>query len=259
MIEFMQGNNRLRLATFNIKHGAPANGYEGDPEAVAAACAALEADVLALQEVDDAIPRSGRADLAAMAARAAGMKVVFAPTIRIRGGRYGNALLVKGEIEGTEVLSLTGARWLQGRRGGGRVFPVWREPRNAIIATVRVGGQRLSVAATHLATQRDVSKKQLPQAVARLQTKPPPWVLMGDLNRTTQDVVSEPLLDSMELVRGPATFPSWNPQRRIDHIAIRGLTLHPDSVKAVRSPHVSDHLALVAEVEVPPPTDHPGH
>jgi endonuclease/exonuclease/phosphatase family metal-dependent hydrolase len=251
----MHGGDRLRLVTFNIKHGAPARDYEGDPDAVAEACAALEADVLALQEVDDGIPRSGRADLAARAAQACGMQMVFAPAIRIGGGRYGNALLVRGDIEATEVLGLNGARWLQGRRGGGRIFPIGREPRNAIIATVRVGERRLAVAATHLATQRDVSQKQLSQAVAKLQTKPQPWVLLGDLNRTAQEVGSEPLLESMELIKGPATFPSWKPRTRIDHIAIRGLTLLPDSVRVVRSPQVSDHLALVADVELPPAAD----
>jgi endonuclease/exonuclease/phosphatase family metal-dependent hydrolase len=247
----MQRNDRLRLATFNIKHGAPAKDYPGDAEAVADACAALEVDVLALQEVDIGVPRSGRADLAAAAARATGMSVVFAPTLRIRGGRYGNALLVRGDIERSEVVRLKGARWLQGRRGGGRIFPIGPEPRNAILATVDVHGHRLSVAATHLATQRDISKKQLSQAAARLQTLPEPWILMGDLNRTTDEVVSEPHLGSMELVDGPPTFPSWSARKRIDHIAIRGLALRPDSVRAVRSPEVSDHLALVVEVDVP--------
>ena len=247
--------DRVRLATFNIQHGAPAREYRGDPGAVAEACAALEADVLALQEVDDGVPRSRGADLATMAADACGMNVVFAPTIRIQGGRYGNALLVRGQIERHEAVKLKGARLLQGRRGGGGVFPIWREPRNAIVATVRVGGHRLSVAATHLATQREIGKQQLSQAVAALQANAEPWVLLGDLNRTTEDVLAEPLMGSMELVSGPATFPSWEPRQSIDHVAIRGLSLRTDSVRVVRSPRVSDHLALVADVDVHGPTD----
>ncbi|HYJ70519.1 MAG TPA: endonuclease/exonuclease/phosphatase family protein [Nocardioidaceae bacterium] len=241
----------MRLATFNIKHGAPAKDYPGDADAAAAACAALDADVLALQEVDDRVPRSGLADLATAVARVTGTSVIFAPTIRIRGGRYGNALLARGEVEYSEVVRLKGARWLQGRRGGGRILPIWREPRNAILATVLVQGHLLSVAATHLATQHDVSKKQLAQTAAKLQAMPEPWILMGDLNRTTEDVLSEPLLGSMELVDGPPTFPSWNATKRIDHVATRGLSVRPDGVRAVRSPDVSDHLALVVDVDVP--------
>jgi endonuclease/exonuclease/phosphatase family metal-dependent hydrolase len=236
-----QTKRRLRLATFNIKHGAPAESDWGDAEAVAEACAALEADVLALQEVDQGLPRSGLADLAAAAARAAGMSFVFAPAMPIRDGRYGNALLVRGEIERHTVLSLKRRRWLLPRR---------TEPRIAILATVRAGGHRLSVAATHLETSRWVSKQQLPQALAGLQTMPEPWVLLGDLNRSADQVHSEPLLGSMEVVTVPATFPSWGPTLRIDHIAIRGLALRADTVDAVHFPRVSDHLALVADVEV---------
>lgn len=162
------------------------------------------------------------------------MSVVFGPTMGIRGGQYGNALLARGEIEGYEVAELTGASGM--------------EPRNAILATARVGGHRLSVTATHLATQSDVGKKQLSQAIAKLRAMPEPWVLMGDLNLTTDDVLAEPLLESMQLVGGPATHPAWRPRKRIDHIAIRGLTLDADSVQTVRSRQVSDHLALVADV-----------
>ena len=177
------------------------------------------------------------------------MSVVFAPTLRMRGGRYGNALLVRGDIERHEVMKLRGGRRFQGRLGGGRILPLGREPRNAILAAVWVAGHRLSVAATHLATQRDVSKKQLAQAVSALQDMPEPWVLMGDLNRTPKDVLSEPALGSMELIRGAVTFPAWAPRVQIDHIAIRGLTVVADGVRAIRSPRVSDHLALVVDVE----------
>lgn len=233
----MRESDRLRLATFNLKHGAPARGDQGDAEAVAAACAALEADVLALQEVDVGLPRSGHADLAAAAAQASGMSLVFCPTMQIRGGQYGNALLVRGEIESHDVAELDG--------------PSEIEPRNVILATVRVGGHRLSVAATHFATQSEVGRKQLSQAAMELQRMPKPWLLMGDLNLTTEDVLAEPLLGSMQLVRGPATFHAWRPRKRIDHIAVRGLALVADSVRTVRSRRVSDHLALLADVAVP--------
>ena len=190
--------------------------------------------MLALQEVDVGLPRSGHADLAAAAAQASGMSVVFGQTMQIRGGQYGNALLVRGEIESHHVAELDGASGI--------------EPRNAILATVRVGGHRLSVAATHFATQSEVGRKQLSQATAKLQNMPEPWVLMGDLNLPTDDVLAEPLLEAMELVGGPPTHPAWWPRKRIDHIAVRGLTLDADSVRTVRSRHVSDHLALVADV-----------
>ena len=62
----------MRLATFNILSGrSPADGRV-DPGRFADAVRALDADVLALQEVDRAQERSGYADLTAVAAEAMG-------------------------------------------------------------------------------------------------------------------------------------------------------------------------------------------
>ncbi|MFD0329028.1 endonuclease/exonuclease/phosphatase family protein [Streptacidiphilus monticola] len=70
---------QLRIATFNLLHGQPLD-PEGrplplgpDPAApLAEAIGELDADVLALQEVDRYQPRSGRVDQAAVAAKALG-------------------------------------------------------------------------------------------------------------------------------------------------------------------------------------------
>jgi endonuclease/exonuclease/phosphatase family metal-dependent hydrolase len=233
----------VRLATFNIRHGAPSRGWRGDADRVAAACAALAADVLALQEVDRGIPRSGRADLARVAADAAGMEMVFAQTMAFRGGQYGNALLVRGEIEDVEVVRLS----------GGYRFWVRREPRNAIVATARLAdddhaGVTVSVGATHLSTQRWASRGQLTEVAKALTARPQPHVLMGDLNRTNVEVAGHPATRLIGFVDGAEpTFPSVKPVLRIDHIALNGLIV--EAVNAVRFP-VSDHLALVADVVV---------
>jgi endonuclease/exonuclease/phosphatase family metal-dependent hydrolase len=228
----------VRVATFNIRHGASANGYRGDPDQVAAACAALEVDVLALQEVDHGLARSKRAHLAARAAEAAGMEMVFAPTMTLRGGDYGNALLVRGGIEDLEIVGLQ----------PGYRFWAKREPRNAIVATAHVGAHRLSVAATHLSTQRGVSRGQLGEVIEALGRRSRPQLLMGDLNRTAAEVFSHPATEVLEFAAGPPTFPAIKPVLQIDHIAVRGIEI--GEVTAVRL-LVSDHLALVAELLFP--------
>ena len=237
-----EGGGLLRLATFNIRHGAPSRGYRGDPERVAAACASLAADVLALQEVDQGLARSGGADLAREAAEAAGMNYVFAPTMPLRGGNYGNALLVRGAIDDVEILRLP----------GGYRFWVRREPRNAIVATIRpdrAAGRPVSVAATHLSTQRWASRGQLSQVVDRLTSRPRPHVLLGDLNRTSAEVKSHPAFGRIGFADGgEPTFPALKPVLRIDHVALNGLDI--EAVAAVRLP-LSDHLALVADVSWP--------
>ncbi|OIJ68132.1 endonuclease/exonuclease/phosphatase family protein [Streptomyces mangrovisoli] len=84
----------MRWATFNILHGRrldsrgrPVPDDGTDPRTpLAEAVAALDADVLALQEVDRLQPRSGRADQAAVAAAAMGAK----------DWRYASALHARG-------------------------------------------------------------------------------------------------------------------------------------------------------------------
>src|SRR3954462_3448677 len=62
----------VRLATFNILNGRCPTDDHVDPDLLRAAVRELDADVLALQEVDRNQPRSEHADLTAIAAQAMG-------------------------------------------------------------------------------------------------------------------------------------------------------------------------------------------
>jgi endonuclease/exonuclease/phosphatase family metal-dependent hydrolase len=214
----------VRLATFNVKHGEGPGG-EVDIALLARVCAALDADVLALQEVDRNLRRSHDADTAAVVAEACGMAHVFGAAIAIRGGEYGNALLVRGSIDDVEVVPLEDP-----------------EPRSAIVARVEVAGVALSVAATHLGL-RGAGKAQLPLLVEHLRRRPGPRLLLGDLNLHPEDVVVPP---GWTRPSGGPTFPATSPRREIDHVLLDGLV----ATAAVVVPlPVSDHRALVVEVE----------
>lgn len=214
----------MRLATWNVQHGRRPDGVV-DVALVAHCCGALGADVLALQEVDVGAPRSGGVDLPAVVGQATGMAWSFARAITLKGGgEYGNALLVRGEVDDVEVLPLPGEG----------------EPRVALLA--RAAG--VSVAACHLGL-RGVADEQLPVVTAALAERPLPRALLGDLN------VDDPVLDGLDLVdRGGPTFPAGSPRRRIDHVALAGLV--PTAVVVPEVP-VSDHRPLVVEVGDPGP------
>jgi endonuclease/exonuclease/phosphatase family metal-dependent hydrolase len=215
----------LRLATFNIQHGKTPAGRV-DIKLLATACAALEADVLSLQEVDDGLRRSRDTDTAATVAEACGMAHVFGPAIEVRGGRYGNALLVRGEIDDVDVIPLEDT-----------------EPRSGIVATAVVHGHRLSVCATHLGL-RGQATAQLPVLLDALRARPAPRVLLGDLNLHPEDVVAP----GFTRVEAGPTFPAKAPRREIDHVLLDGLV----ATAAVVVPlPVSDHRALVVEVRSP--------
>lgn len=212
----------LRLVTFNIQHGRRPDG-EVDIDLLARCCAALRADVLALQEVDRNLRRSHDTDTAAVVAEATGMAHVFGAAIEVRGGEYGNALLVRGSIEDVEVVPL-----------------VDEEPRCGILGTAVVGDERLSVCATHLGL-RGQARDQLPQLLDRLRARPGPRVLLGDLNLDPEDVVAP----GFTPVVSDATWPAGNPRRAIDHVLLDGLD---ETATLVVPLPVSDHRALVVEV-----------
>src|SRR6187397_1291848 len=95
---------RWRVATFNIRHGAPAGGRVRHG-ALVQACAALDADVIGLQEVDSRRLRSSFRNQAALVARQLGCAFVYGEVLR-RGifGRYGNALVTRGVPRDVELV-----------------------------------------------------------------------------------------------------------------------------------------------------------
>ena len=62
----------MRMATFNILHGRSVHDGNVELDRLVASVRGLDADVLALQEVDLDQPRSGKVDLTAVAAEAMG-------------------------------------------------------------------------------------------------------------------------------------------------------------------------------------------
>lgn len=221
----------MRIATFNIQHGRGPDG-EVDLERLAAATALLDADVLALQEVDVEVPRSHMANLASVSA--GDMAFAFVPAMQIGDGWYGNALAARATIGDVDVLALPGEEG--------------DEPRAALLATlIPVGGSRLSIAATHLSIRTRVARLQLEAVLTALIDRSPPHVLLGDLNLTPRHV--GPPVEAAGLVLADAvrpTFPAHRPQIRIDHVAVgHGLVIA--QVDIVHTP-VSDHRALVATV-----------
>lgn len=248
----MAQNERLRIATFNIKHGAKAAGYIGRAVRVQRACRELDADILALQEVDVHIWRSLFADLARAAQGDTYRNMYFAKAMGATllaginpGGRYGNALLVKGELQAVQEIPLTGDYKRLSFRG--RRYETIAEPRNAILASVQTKGQRVAVAATHLGGKpRFVQLEELGQ---RLAARPEPAkVLLGDFNMPEPRVPGRLPEGMVMAAGGPYTNPSPRPSRSLDHVAVAGMEVVSVSARAFS---FSDHLARVVEVQLP--------
>jgi endonuclease/exonuclease/phosphatase family metal-dependent hydrolase len=239
----------LRVATWNIAGARREGTSTADLAAVVAGVRALEADLLAVQEVDRLQPRSGRADQPAGIAEALGPGWSWSYAAALvgedfrplagpdpGGPAYGNLLLSRLPLEGVEHLRFPPA-------GGG-------EQRTALVGTVRVGSRPVIIGAGHLSNKQGHNVRQLRELQGLLAARPAPRLLVGDLNLT-------PL--ALRLASRPGwpgsgrgdTFPNSRPNRQLDHV----LRSDPAAVLRVRASRVvaapvSDHRALVVELEV---------
>jgi endonuclease/exonuclease/phosphatase family metal-dependent hydrolase len=249
----------VRLVTFNVLHGrSPADGRV-DLERFGAAVRDLDADVLALQEVDRDQPRSQGADLTAVAAEAMGAQSArFLPAlvgtpgawVRADGGEpagtpgYGVALLTRLPVLEAWDVRLPALRgqvptFFRGRRGP---VLVRDEPRVAAVARLDAPGGPLTVVSTHLSFVPGWNAVQLRRLAGAVRAQPR-LVLMGDLNLGPGPVAA--LTRLRPLARG-LTFPAHAPDRQLDHVLGRGSL--PVTGTAVRPMALSDHCALVVDL-----------
>jgi endonuclease/exonuclease/phosphatase family metal-dependent hydrolase len=252
----------MRMATFNILHGRSVHDGAVHMDRLADAIKRLDADVLALQEVDLDQPRSGNADLTAVAAESMGAvshrfvaalsgtpgATWMAATGREQPGTaaYGIALLSRFLAESWQVVHLPRipARFPMYLPGPHRVQVVHEEPRAAMIATIDTPLGPLTFANTHLSFVPGWNRVQLRRLIRDLRGFPGPRVLMGDLNMTPP---TPRRWTRMRPLGDAPTFPADEPDHQLDHILTDDPTLRVDECSAPRLP-VSDHRALVVDI-----------
>ncbi len=214
----------VRVATFNVHHCAGLDGTV-DIHRVAQVIAITGADLVALQELDRGMERSGRVDQPAALARATGLVVDFHPTLERDDGEYGLALASREAIA---------ARFESLPRIADE------EPRGVLVAEWR----GITVIATHLSLRGAVRVRQTAALVDLARGLSGPRLLMGDLNQgpwslraAARDVFDVPLWPRRTLAR------RWS-QR--DHILggggarVTGRRVHRTTA--------SDHYAVSADV-----------
>lgn len=261
----------MRIGTLNVHSGRGALDGRVDDGRLADAVRRLGCDVLAIQEVDRDQERSNGTDQAALVAEAVGaVDHRFAATVSGMPGAawvpatgaepdgspaYGIALVSRFPVTGWRVVQLPPLpRYLPVRLPvpiPGRVLPllVEEEPRVALVARVDSPAGPLTVVTTHLSFVPGWNSRQLRHLVADLlQDGSGPLVLAGDLNLGPRAAASASGL--RPLVRG-ATWPADRPARQLDHVLAGGVPSSAVTQTQVVRTGVSDHRALVLDLELP--------
>lgn len=236
----------LRVLCYNIHYG---QGNDGgyDVQRLADVIKQQQPDLVALQEVDVGVRRSGRVHQAQLLGELTGMSVRYGPTQHYQGGLFGNAILTRLEILDVVIHPLPYTESTPDRV---------TYPRGAIAVTVRpAGGKPIRFVSTHfqhnVAEDREAEAAEINRLFASGRL---PTILAGDMNARPDEPPIRILLEQWaSTANEPAapTAPSRKPTSRIDYIFFR-----PHSAfellqaKVIDEPLASDHCPVFAELRL---------
>jgi endonuclease/exonuclease/phosphatase family metal-dependent hydrolase len=244
------GDGRLRLLSFNIQvgisteryhhyltrgwqHLLPHPGRAGNLQRIGALLG--DYDLVALQEVDGGSLRSGYVNQVERLAELGAFPYWYQQLNRNLGrlAQHSNGVLSRLRPDQLEDHPLPGP-----------------PGRGAVLLKFGEGADALVVINMHLALGPRTRTRQLAY-VRGLIDGARHVVLMGDMNTHAIDLLQHSPLRDLGLVAPQidATFPSWRPQRCLDHIL-----LSPELVLervAVLSQPISDHLPVAVDIRLP--------
>lgn len=255
---------RLRFATFNLLHGLSVTSGTVREDDLRTAAFDLDADVLALQEVDRGQPRSHKTDQAAVVAAALDAHWWrFAPAVTGTPGvrwaaadplsdptdpAYGIALVSRLPVLNWHARSFPAAPLslplpVPGQRGLVRVPD---HPRVALAAVLIGPDGPFTVVCAHLSFVPGWNVRQLRAIVRWLAAMPGPRLVLGDLNLPGS--LPAKISRWSQLAR-VSTYPAWRPRVQWDHVLSDGLGYGAVRSVEVRRMPISDHAALTIDLE----------
>ena len=255
MLAGCASKNRVIVMTYNIHH---CEGTDGklDPERISSIIERSDADLVALNEVDNNFgSRSDFENQAKVLAESLDMYYVFGPALT--GGSaekpnlYGNAILSRYPIQQSTNHLLS--------------VEVGHEQRACIAASVLIDGRRYTFMATHLDHRKsELREKQSHDIIDIINNTGGSIILAGDFNcqppdgesdartRPIEIILSE--LESSFAIAGVGAADTIGSGRKIDYIFVS-----PDLAEKVVSSTVirddvtsvaSDHLPMITEFEL---------
>jgi endonuclease/exonuclease/phosphatase family metal-dependent hydrolase len=235
----------LRVLCYNIHYGQGNDG-EYNLQRLADVIKAAKPDLVALQEVDVGVKRSGRLHEVRILGELTNLKSHFGPTQHYEGGLFGNAVLTNLPVENVLIQPLPYTE---------ATPEVTTYPRGAISVIVTLpSGERLNFISTHF--QHNVEADRVAEAKAINQlfaVDNMTTILAGDMNAEPGSepirILDEKWKNAIDPAAAPSA-PSANPRSRIDYVFHRGDSLKMISSEVIAEPMASDHCPVLAVFEV---------
>lgn len=233
---------RIIALSYNIHHGEGLDG-QLDLGRIAEVIRASGADIVALQEVDRGVQRSGEVDQAGELGRLLDMHQAFGGNIRHQGGDYGNAVL---------------SRWPIARHENHLLPSTGGEQRGVLQVEIHVPQVEdpLCLLATHLDHRRgDEERVRSARFINELTMvgAQRAAILMGDLNDVRGSRTLNQLESRWTQTTGQATptIPTARPTRQIDFVLVRPANRwRVLEVRVIDERIASDHLPILAVLEL---------
>ena len=232
-------SHAVKIATYNIRKAVGLD-QRRNPERILSVLNEIDADIVALQEVDRRF--GARVSALPLAMLAADTPYVAVP-LNFRPaaiGWHGNVILLRKDIEVRHAQPID--------------MPML-EPRGAVMAELSVSGHSLRVIGVHLDLSGLWRRKQIRALLAAVDASPRymPMVMMGDFNQwSDKGALSELAFHHHRLVQTPKSFHTARPVARLDRIIVSHdvRVTAADSHISALSKQSSDHLPLWATIEI---------
>lgn len=232
----------LRILTYNIHHGnPPAKPDLIDLDAIARVIKESRADVVALQEVETGVNRSGGVNEAKILAGKTGLNYQFFKAIDHDGGDYGIAILSRYKFKDVKLVPLP--------------QEIIAEKRVLGYLTVKIGKQQFIFANTHLDATKTQENRivQMKGILKEFEQTALPVILCGDLNSVPGSEAIN-LLDQQFkrtcIENCWYTSPQLNPRRTIDFIATKNVKWPLLEHRVIEETYASDHRPLLAVFDI---------
>lgn len=227
-------DSKVKILSYNVKNCIGMDGVV-DYRRVADVIKRVDADIVALQELDSATKRSKGVVVLNELARMTGMYQTYGASIDYQGGKYGIGILTKEKpLSWKRVL-------LPGRE----------EPRSLLIVEL----EKMVIGCTHFSLTEEDRLSSAYKVSTAFKDYQKPVFLAGDLNAIPTSSVIDNIESSWCILNNVSspTIPSDKPNRCIDYILglkTPGVTFVTVKTLVEQEPVASDHLPVWAEVEI---------